>query len=381
MPSLVHDVLVVGGGVIGLASAWALARAGRRVRLIERGRTGEGASRAAGGMITPQLESDGSEEKLALGLYARTRYPEWVAALAETTGLDVDHRGDGAVRLARGAELDALELGFAGQRAAGLRVERLDRAGLEVRCPGLAPAFDGGLWLPDEARVDPRRLLLALREAAIRTGVELDEGAELVALLRDGGRVLGAQLADGRRLHAAELVLAAGVDTARIEGAGPELGVPALEPVRGQMLALRPDDPLPRPFVWTGRGYLIPRSDGRLVVGATSEPGRRDPTPTAGGLAGLLGAALEAFPGWSEAPVIETWSGLRPATADRRPRIGRATDGLVLALGHHRNGIAWAPPTAEAVVAAVHGEAGPAVTRAFAPRPGEAASGAAPEGE
>ena len=349
------QAIIVGAGIIGSAIALELERRGIHCQLLERAVPGAESSSAAAGMLAPQLEAHADDPAFALGLWSRALYPAWIEALEAASGLEVGYARDGGVALYATAEEAArASESAAWQRARGLRVEALDEEALRGALPGLGEAYRAGLFFPDEAQVDPRRLMAALAAATRAAGATHHTGAVVERLLVRGERVTGVQVRGGV-LEADAVILAAGAWSCRIEGAALPSG--AVEPARGQMLCLDAGRPPFGPFVWSGRGYLVPRRDGRVLVGATVERAGYEKVVTAGGIAGLLGAALDAFPGLSGAPLLETWAGLRPWTADGAPILGAAArGGLFYATGHHRNGILQAPATARLIAALITGE-------------------------
>lgn len=339
--------VIVGGGVVGLSTAWRLARAGRPVTVVDPA-PGRGASYAAAGMLAPVSEVTYTEVPLLrLGVASLRRWPDFAAELADDAGLDVgglDLRNDGTLDVA----FDADDMAVLDELAAyldklGLPVERL--TGRECRRlePMLAPSVRGGLLAPGDAWVDPRRVTAALLAALERRDVPVvrDRAAEL---LHDGaGAVTGVRLEAGGELRAERVVLAAGA------WSGELAGVP-VRPVKGQIIRLRSPQPLlgrcVRGAVHGASVYLVPRGDGELVVGATQEELGFDTRVTAGGLYELLRDARELVPGVTELEVSDVVAGLRPGTPDNLPVIGPSgTPGLVYATGHHRGGVLLAPLT------------------------------------
>jgi glycine oxidase len=361
------DVVVVGGGAIGLASAWRLAQRGAAVTLVDPD-PGSGASGVAAGMLAPITEAHmGEEALLRLNLASWSRWPGFAAEVEAAARAAIGYRADGTLVAALDADdRVALDELAARHRAMGLDVTPL--RGREVRRlePGLAPAVRAGFLAAGERSVDPPALVAALRLAAGAAGVGfVAGGVERVATAPAGGRVTGVMLADSpapRRIDAATVVLAAGCRSAGIAGL-PAAACPPIRPVKGEILTLRqpPGTPL---VTHTLRGlvrgftvYLVPRVDGRLIVGATVQERGWDTRVTAGGAYELLRDALVLVPGLDDAEVVAVRAGLRPGTPDDVPVIGRsAVEGLVVATGHYRNGILLTPITAEAVVAAVANE-------------------------
>jgi glycine oxidase len=349
------DVLVVGGGIIGLAIAWRARERGMSVTVLERDTIGAGTSRVAAGMLAPIAEVEFGEagrRVLELGMRSAAIWPAFAADLQAVSGADVEVARTGTLVLARDQdEARELERQFAFRSELGLRVVRLRGSEAREREPALAPSVRLALEAPDDHSVDPRAVLAALHEACERGGVQLREHAPVARVIHDGEHVSGVVLADGEQLHAGRLVLAAGAWVEQIAGLPDRARVP-VRPVKGQIVRLRdPAGPgLLRRVVRFDGGYLLPRGDGRYVLGATVEERGFELTATAGGIRGLLRDANELVPGIDELEIEELAVGLRPGTPDNAPAIGPgALGGLIWAAGHYRNGILLAPITAEIV--------------------------------
>ncbi|MGO9487726.1 MAG: glycine oxidase ThiO [Solirubrobacteraceae bacterium] len=361
MPPQRHpDLLVVGGGVIGLTLAWRAGASGMSVTVIERDGLGEGTSRVAAGMLAPVAEVEfgaAGRRLLDLGLRSAALWPGFAEQLAEVSGVAVGLRRTGTLLLARDADEAAeLERQLAFRRSLGLDVRALRPSAARALEPALAPALRMALEVPDDHAVDPRLVLAALRGACLAGGVALREHAPVARVVHRRGRVSGVTLQDGEQLAADTVALAAGAWTEEIGGLP---AAPPVRPVKGQIVRLRdPAGPglLERVVRFDG-GYLVPRGDGRLVLGATVEEQGFELGATAGGVYELLRDARELVPGIAELEIEELSVGLRPGTPDNLPAIGPgALEGLVWATGHHRNGILLAPLTAELVLAALAGE-------------------------
>jgi len=395
------DVIVAGGGVAGLVAAWRAAQAGRSVCLVERGELGAGASHVAAGMLAPVTEADPREPALLeLGLEAARGWPGFAEELEKVSGEGVGLRRTGSLVVARDRD-EAEALDRVREVAAGLGVamERLLPSAARRLEPALAPTVRLALHAPEDHSVDPRLVTAALAVASRRAGAVLRCGEEVAEILVGGepaaegsrdlsavggrqpaadgvrespaegdrSRVTGLRLTSGQRLAATDTVLALGAWAGTLPGLPCAARVP-LRPVKGQLLRLRDRDGpglLERTVRFDG-GYLVPRADGRYALGATQEERGFDTTVTARGLYELLRDASELVPGVLELEVEEAIAGLRPATPDNAPVLGRpeGVDGLIWAGGHHRNGVLLTPVTADAVLRALDGE--PA-TPAFAP--------------
>jgi len=353
------DAVVIGGGVIGLACAWRAAQRGARIAVIEREQPPAGATRVAAGMLAPVGElAFGEPELLKMTVEAAALYPEFVAELEAASGLSTGHAVSGALHVAldrdEAAELRRVhEL----QRSLGLGAEWLPPRRCRELEPGLTPSFNGGVHAPGEAAVDPRLLSAALLAALEAEGVELLTGTVVEEALFDGERLAGVRTESGEELRAARVVLAAGAWSGQAEWL-PEAARPPVRPVKGQILELRSRDgaaPCGR-IVASERVYLVPRPDGRLIVGATVEEQGFDTAVTAGGVHELLREAYRLLPEVAEMELVEAMAGLRPGTPDNLPLVGPAPlDGLLWASGHYRNGILLAPLTADAIAAQLEG--------------------------
>jgi glycine oxidase len=358
------NVVVVGGGVIGLSIAWRAAGRGMAVTVVDP-QLGGAASAVAAGMLAPVTEVHyGEEALLALNLHSSQCYPDFVAELEEASGRPTGYRASGTLTVARDADdLAAVDELVAYQRGLGLEVERLRSRELRRLEPGLAPGVRGGALVPGDHQVDPRRLVDALVEGCRRRGVSLRR--ERVSTV--GGHEVVLDRAD--RMTADAVVVAAGCWSGGIEGLAPD--AVAVRPVKGQILRLRgPAGQSPAGHNIRGLdAYLVPRSDGEVVVGATVEERGYDTAVTGGAVHDLLRAALELLPDVGELALVETSAGLRPGTPDNAPLIGSSgVDSVVLATGHYRNGILLAPVTADSVVELVATGRTPELIAAFSPR-------------
>jgi glycine oxidase len=363
------DVVVIGAGVIGLAAAWRCAQRGLSVTVLDP-RPGSGASWTAAGMLAPvtELHYEG-RALLALNQESAARYPRFVAELAERTGLSVGYARCGTVQAAwDAADLAALRDLHAFQTALGVQSRMLTARELREAEPGLAAGLPGGLWAADDHQIDNRLLHAALLRAAALAGVR-EIHSRVAGWLLDGDRVTGVRTEDGRRFSAGTTVLAAGAWSATIGstaggaagstagsaiGALPPEALPPVRPVKGQTLRLRgPAGLLAHVVRGAVRGspvYVVPRADGELVVGASSEEAGFDLSARAGAVYELLRDAQLLVPALGEARFEEVSTSVRPGSPDNLPMIGPgALDGLIVATGHYRNGILLAPLTADAV--------------------------------
>lgn len=345
-----YDIVIIGGGVIGLTIARALALRGvRDVCLVERGRLGTEASWAAAGMLLPQVEADAPDHFFNLACQSRDLYPAFAAALREETGIDVELDTTGTLYLALTEhDHEEIEKRYEWQTQAGLSVERLSGNEARELEPCISAATLGALRFPKDIQVENRRLLSALANSVTKLGVEIATQTVVDSLLIDGNRVRGVQTSRGA-ISCQTVVIAAGTWSSFIKPS------PPVEPVRGQMICLEAKPQLTRHVIYSPRGYIVPRQDGRLLAGSTSEHAGFAKCVTAGGIATILRNALEISPTISDLPMVDTWAGLRPRAADGLPVIGPCgeIDGLFYATGHYRNGILLAPLTGELISKAI----------------------------
>ena len=359
-------VAIIGAGVIGLGIAWRLAAKGAAVAVFDRGVAGAGASHAAAGMLAACVEAEPGEEALvALGRESQARWPAFAAELLAASGTDVELRQEGTLVVAFTADDQArLNHQLVFQHRLGLPLEWISAAETRRREPHLAGKLAGAVFSPQDHQVDNRKLASALRTAAQAAGAAINEHRPVAAISSSGGRVDGIVLADDTRIAADVVVLAAGARSRELGGLAPELR-PPVRAIKGQMLSLRmdPTAPLVNHVLWAPGAYLVPRRDGRLLVGATVEEKGYDDALTAGGVLTLLEAAWRAVPAVEELPIDEMWVGHRPGSRDDAPILGGAPlAGLIYATGHHRNGILLTPITADAIARLVlEGEADPVI--------------------
>ncbi|MFE0253142.1 glycine oxidase ThiO [Streptomyces sp. NPDC059010] len=369
------DVLVIGGGIIGLVTAWRAAQRGFTTAVVDP-EPGGGAAQVAAGMLAAVTELHyGEQTLLGLNLESARRYPDFAAELSDLTGHDLGYRQCGTLAVALDADDRAhLRELHALQRQSGLDSEWL--SGRECRRlePMLAPGVRGGLRVDGDHQIDPRKLAGALVVACERAGVVFHRTwAERLDVA--GDRVAGVTTTDGTALGADQVVLAAGSLSGRLPGV-PDDVLPPVRPVKGQVLRLTvPKRYAPflnrtvRAVVRGSQVYLVPRESGELVVGATSEELGWDTTVTAGGVYELLRDAHELVPGITELPLTETRAGLRPGSPDNAPMLGPTElAGLSLATGHYRNGVLLTPVTGDAMAHALATGELPDEARPFTPR-------------
>jgi glycine oxidase len=359
------DVIVIGAGVQGCAVAWRLARAGRRVVVLERAIPGAEASSAAGGILSPGVEALEPGPFYLLGRASLALYPEFLAALRRDSGVDVGWRAGGTLEVALDDDHAQLLAGRAAKiHSAGLPVTVIDDAEVRRLEPGISPEARGALWFEDEASLDPRLLGRALGIAAQAAGATFLTG-RVLSIRREGGRAVGVAHESGP-IDAGTVVLAAGAWSLQVEGHGLPAG--AVRPVRGQIAVVDTRPPLLSRVIFSGHGYAVPRADGRILLGSTMEEAGFEKAVTAGGLRHVLEVGIGLAPAIARAPVVESWSNFRPSSPDGEPILGAgAIPGLLYATGHTRNGILLCPITAEAISACVLGRAPPLDLAPFSP--------------
>jgi glycine oxidase len=347
------DAVVIGGGVIGLAIARALCQRGlRRVALVERGRLGMEASHAAAGMLAPQVEADSADAFLELACQSRDLYPAFADALREETGIDIELERTGTLLLSLTAEdEDEARRRYDWQRRAGLAVERLTATEARALEPFISPDVRGALRFPRDWQVENRRLVAALAAAADRLGVRLLTDTQAESVCFERGRVVGVETARGR-LSAPVVIIANGAWASMIAALDQRVPPIRIEPVRGQMLCFEANPRPARHVVYSPRGYIVPRLDGRLLAGSTTESvGFVDKRVTGRGLQAIMAQALEIAPAIGKLSLMDAWAGLRPRAEDDLPILGMSaeTSGLCYATAHYRNGILLAPITGELI--------------------------------
>lgn len=347
MSGSAYDCVVIGGGIVGAATARALATRGNRILLLERAMPGAEASGAAAGMLTPQVEVTADDPILPLAIAARERYRELAAELDRRTGVNVGYAAGGSVQVALAdAEVAPLQAQVEAQRAAGLRAEWLDRSALERRHPGIGPAARGALLAPDDARVNNVSLTAALLADAVRHGAEVADHEEATEIVVAAGRVT-AVVTRQRRYGTGGAVVAGGAWSPSLRGLPRPLPV---EPIRGQIAVVTWPAGEPAGVMFGGHVYIVPRGDDALLGSTMEHAGfAKDTTP--GGLATIFAGTSALLPAIAAQRIHRSWAGLRPVTPDGRPLIGPDPEvaGLWYATGHGRKGILLGPLTGEIV--------------------------------
>ena len=347
-----YDVAIIGGGIIGASIAFELAAEKLRVGVFDRQEPGCEASWAAAGMLSPAPDSPRDLPLVPFAKESLRLYPNFVQAIEEISGKPCAFAREGAIELFYSTDAEAQcrarlrslnELGIAAELISADAARRTESA--------ISASARAALWLSEEGSVEPRLLMEALLTAARHRGIDIRANCGVTQIVREGDRCTGV-IAGGEKISAAHVILAAGCfsgQIARAESLG-QLGL--TRPVRGQMIALRPANGAAglRRVVRSERGYLVPRRDGRIVAGSTTEEAGFEKHVTAAGLRKIIDGAVELCPELAGAQIVETWAGLRPGTPDDLPILGPADlSGLWMATGHYRNGILLAPATAKLV--------------------------------
>ncbi|CAN5327758.1 glycine oxidase ThiO [soil metagenome] len=347
------EVLIIGGGVIGLSIARELHKRGvKRINIIDAGECGREASWAAAGMLGPQAEADEAGAFFEFCRESRDLYPTLASELLDETGTDIELDPAGTLYLAFSDEdVRVLRMRFQWQKAAGLPVEHLDASEVRRAESFVSPDVREALFFPNDWQVDNRKLCSALRRYCEFNGIEINENTRVDRLITDLGRVTGVR-ARSVSYPADQIVVAAGAWTTQILFGERQLPLKVV-PIRGQMVAFHTAKRLFERVIYSSGGYIVPRRDGRILAGSTTEEAGFDREPTDSAAASLSTMACGIAPGLVNLEIADRWAGLRPRSPDGFPVIGRieGIDGLYLATGHYRNGILLAPATAQIVAA------------------------------
>lgn len=345
------NILIIGGGVIGLSIARELHRKGSgHITIVDKAACGEESSWAAGGMLGPQAEADSGGAFFDLTLASRDVYPEFADSLLEETGIDVELDRTGTLYFAfSDDDIRHLRARAVWQKQAGLPLEILTAEDARKAEPFASPDVREALFFPGDWQVENRKLLAALRRYAELNGIDVIEHRHVENLTVENGRVTGAETAVSL-IHADKTVLATGAWTSLIQLGLAELPV-KIEPVRGQIVAYKTAKRLFNHVVYSRRGYLVPRVDGRILAGSTTEFAGFEKRTTDQAASTIREMAAEIAPSISGLSVYDHWSGLRPKASDGLPVLGSIAgiDGLTIATAHYRNGILLAPLTAKLV--------------------------------
>jgi glycine oxidase len=349
------QVLIVGGGVIGLSLARELKRSGaERVIVLEKGRLGQESSWAAAGMLGPQAEAASADDFFGMCAESRDLYPRFASDLLEETGVDIELDTNGTLYLSfDNATSEELRDRYKWQTEAGLEVEALTREEIIDVEPNVSQSVQLGLYFPNDWQVENRRLLFALTRYAELAGIDICENSEVTDVIIEGSRAVGVRTVEGE-IQADTIILAAGAWTSLIN-IGKRRSPFELRPIRGQIISFEPPEPLLSRVIYSKSGYLVPRKDGRLLAGSTTEDVGFEKSTTESAEHELRKIAAQIAPSIDDLKIADHWAGLRPFADDALPVIGAIPDvgGLLIASAHYRNGILLAPLTAKIVAAAI----------------------------
>lgn len=369
------NVLIIGGGVIGLAAARELRLAGAgRITVLEKGRAGREASWAAAGMLAPDAETDSVDAMYNLCRRSNELYPEFAASLFDETGIDIELDRTGTICVALSdQDFEHLRSRMAAQKAVGIHAELLSAADIGGLESSLSRDVMGGVLYPDNGQVENRKLVAALLEFARRNSIEVHENSPADELVIRNGKAVGVSV-KGKSLEADAIVIAAGAWQSELLDKA-DVRCSRVKPVKGQVIAYERVSSL-RHIVYGAGGYLVPRRDGRLLVGATVEDAGFNTNVTANGVLSLRNSAERLLPELAGREPDDKWAGLRPFVAGGEPVIGAVpgVSGLFVAAGHYRNGILLAPVTAQLIAEAVLNGSVPEIGRPFLPASGKEAA-------
>jgi glycine oxidase len=364
------DVIIIGGGLIGLSSAYELAKRGANVRVVDAHERRKPASWASAGILSPYIDHIPSPKLEGLCSDSLACYPSFVDGLRTYSDIDPWLRIEGNLKtLVNDEDVATARARITELCSRGFHAYYLDAQEARSAEPRLGPNVVGAMIVEEEGQIESRRLLRALSAACLTLGVDIAP-IDAHAVRIDKGYVCGVDTSDGF-IPASIVINAAGAWASQIDGLPEDVRVP-VEPVKGQMLALTMPNDFVRQVVWfsTGaKGYAVPRNDGRLLIGATMERVGFDLRVTAQGLRALLDAALAVLPSLRDFAVVETWAGLRPESSDGAPVIGATSlHGYILATGHFRYGVLLTPISARLIADTVEGRPLPAYAEAFSPK-------------
>lgn len=345
------DVAIIGGGIIGLSLARLLARRGvERVAVIESNSdVGLEASWAAGGMLAPQSEADEVNSFFKLGCASRDLYRTFAAELFEETKIDIEHEKTGTLYLALNEhDLRDIEKRYEWQTKAGLKVEKLNADEAREIEPFINENVLGALRFPQDVQVENRLVVRALKTACEKFGIEMFTNTKAETLLVENEKVFGVETSKGI-INAEKVIICCGAWVSLLNFKDNINQLPRIEPVRGQILCFTSEARKIRHVIYSPRGYVVPRIDGRVITGSTGERAGFEKQVTCEGINAITEIALEIAPPLARFPLVDYWSGLRPASENGMPIIGESEKikNLYYAAGHYRNGILLAPITAE----------------------------------
>lgn len=350
-------VLIIGGGVVGMTIAREFLKSGADdVVLLDRGKLGREASFAAAGMLSPQAESDTNDLFFRFCCEARDYYPDFAEEIESESGVDIELDRTGTISAAFGEKDEAvLSERFHWQTAAGLQVDWLTATETHRLEPFISPDTIGSLYFPNDWQIENRALLRGLELIVRRSCDEIHESTSVKSLIIDGDSASGVVTADNRTIEGDLVILATGAWTSLIETGLIDISLPEIKPVRGQIIGYQTAKRLLTHVIYSRRGYVVPRRDGRVLAGATVEEAGFENEVTEAGVEFLQRNAVELIPSFAKLKMSESWSGLRPCSSDQFPLIGMIPGcrNLYLSTGHYRNGVLLAPLSAKLLVESV----------------------------
>lgn len=363
------DALIVGAGVIGLSLARVLHKKGfRKITILEKGETGKEASHAAAGMLAVQAETDKPDAFFNFCDESNKLYPQFAEELFDETGVDIELDREGTLYLAfNKADEIHLRERYEWQKKAGLNVEKLSAVDVHKFEPFVSPDILGGLFFPDDWQVENRKLVHALEKYCELSGIEIRENCDVKSLSIEDGKVTGAETAT-EKFRAEKTVLATGAWTSLIKAGS--FRMPEIKPIRGQIVEFQTAKRLFQKVIYSPRGYLVPRRDGRILIGATVEDAGFDKTISDAATGFLRENALEIAPNLANLKIHDQWIGLRPFASDALPIVGEISDveNLSVAAAHYRNGILLAPITAKVLADKIANDKDSQFLESFSPR-------------
>lgn len=363
------EVLIIGGGIIGLAIARELHKKGAlKITILERGEVGKEASFAAAGMLAPNAETEKKDDFFRFCDESNKLYPNFARELYDETAIDIELEQSGTIYAAfTDRDVREIRQRYEWQKNADLAVEFLNAEAVRKLEPFISPDVREALFFPMDRQVENRKILLALKKYAETNEIEIVENSEIKNLLIEDEKAVGAEI-NGKRFYAATVVLATGAWTSLIKAGN--FPMPSVKPIRGQIVSYRTAKRLFQRVIYSPRGYLVPRLDGRILIGATVEDAGFDKSATAAGTEFLTEIALEIAPSLVNLNAAEKWVGLRPFAADGLPILGAfpEIENLFVATAHYRNGILLAPKTAEIIAGKIVGENESEYLKAFSLR-------------
>lgn len=344
------EVLIIGGGIIGLSIARSLKKRGiGKITVVERGKIGQESSSAAAGMLAPNAEAAAGNDFFRFCTESNLLYPKFAEDLFAETGIDIEYEKTGTLYLAF-SENDSREISarFENLKQAGLSVEHLSAREIRKAEPFVSPDVREGLFFPHDRQADNRKIISALRKFSESNNIRILENTEVFSLIRENSRIKGAETANGKLL-ADTVILATGAWTSLIKI--PDIVLPPIKPIRGQIINFQTLKRLFFHVIYSPRGYIVPRLDGRILAGATVEDAGFDKSVTDEGIDSVWQTAVEIAPSLEKISIEETRVGLRPYSPDGLPVLGSfpQVENLFFATAHFRNGILLAPLTGEIV--------------------------------